>query len=792
VLQDPKLFHALLNCLNSSPVEAGLTDTGSHPVGRKRSYSFQASETEPNKHQKIQHSPMVKRGAPISVSDEGLNDISEVKIPVHVVAASILYAAFQHLDHWPAPILHAYAEDCFGSRSWVDDERCALLVQNLALVHTSDEDERMLDQKDLLNARLVASYYSREMKLSPGTTELSPLSSYTEPRFRRGSLTSSVSSSTGRPRSQSNASDGPPGSDSEDDDACLVEVSSGALERAGHGENDGSSSSSSSSGEEDEEVLGTAESFGKAANGTSERGTNSVTEQLDPQLTFPAPPTSIDLQRVRPRFVGENLDEAYSAIGTALSDRLDAKYKQNSRLVSTLSSFLSVPDVRRLIASSLERWLQSPALSGQARNLFTELVQSFKNVDPPLPSDAEAIESLLAMKLKSNQLNMHTENITAIATRLPSQEVARRILRRLLRAELSSLESAPSGSSSQSLQMVAAVHEVLPPPLFAEAFASGLLTLQEDASATSTNTTVTDEKRPHHEIGRIRHLIRSVASTLGTRFDCYSALESLASAVSPNTWTIQDEEDRARILFELALLFVPLSPGRENKQSVRSARRSQGGRKLLSEEETAHLTVQLLQARKVLLKWCCVIYAPLWLEEKGKLEPQRSRGTNRRGARDTNISDSLGAGPPNYSSILDKNDDKVVSQYCPDVIRCLLFTEGPESDAMLAFLRPTATMGQAFFVDDELRYRIEVCVRNGNNLDDELIRILLKHTFTTEDGSTSSTLYLSLIESLFYQCSRGQSNNLRIEDPELVWELYELAKYCPESCETVDSSGIPR
>jgi hypothetical protein len=91
-----------------------------------------------------------------------------------------------------------------------------------------------------------------------------------------------------------------------------------------------------------------------------------------------------------------------------------------------------------------------------------------------------------------------------------------------------------------------------------------------------------------------------------------------------------------------------------------------------------------------------------------------------------------------------------------------------------------------------MRQFITAVVENGNDLDDELIRIDLKHTFTAVGGSSSSALYLSLIESLFHQCSRGRSNSLRTEDPEIVWELYELAEYCPKSTESVDSSGTPR
>ncbi len=104
------------------------------------------------------------------------------------------------------------------------------------------------------------------------------------------------------------------------------------------------------------------------------------------------------------RFFGVNRILAHELIGSALAGRLGEKVKQNSGLLSTLPDFTLVPQVRGLVASQLEKWLQSPALSGLARTLFSKLVKGLENVDPPLPEDVSTIQTILSMNLKANQV----------------------------------------------------------------------------------------------------------------------------------------------------------------------------------------------------------------------------------------------------------------------------------------------------------------------------------------------------------------------------------------------------
>jgi len=134
---------------------------------------------------------------------------------------------------------------------------------------------------------------------------------------------------------------------------------------------------------------------------------DSTSSNPAPKRTFyPETNQILNLSRVRRRYFGVNLNHALNGIGTALSERLDSKAKQNSALLQSLHSFVSVPAVRSLVAGNLEKWLQSPGLSGLARTLFTTTVKNIKNLEPPHAADLEAIQKILAMRLKANQVRL--------------------------------------------------------------------------------------------------------------------------------------------------------------------------------------------------------------------------------------------------------------------------------------------------------------------------------------------------------------------------------------------------
>lgn len=402
-------------------------------AGRKRSLSMSSESSSMgvggNKSMKIGH-----HQSPVPMSRK--NTVSMGKKPafnLQILAATILYTAFQHLDHWPVPLVKAYAEDCFGPRLWVDSEHCAILTENLALSHSSSiSDDQFTDMDiDLADAvaadaaSMAASYRQFQASLQTGTEDWSVKddAASSKASYRRHLSSASSCSVDSSGAKKSNELQQNVNSDSGIEVHNSVELSLSDRPNAKSKQGD---SDSSSSGEEDEPDVsaivrggsghGSTDKDGKmSSRNTSTNGAhkNHVTSLSDDgkrnlfevsSTLYPVVQKNLNLTRVRQRFFGANLESAREAITSTLSDRLDVKSKQNSGLLSCLPGFTSLPGVRRLIGRNLEKWLQSPALAGLARSLFSATVRQMKNVDPPLEEDLLAIESILGMRLKANQV----------------------------------------------------------------------------------------------------------------------------------------------------------------------------------------------------------------------------------------------------------------------------------------------------------------------------------------------------------------------------------------------------
>ena len=50
---------------------------------------------------------------------------------VSVMAANVLYSAFQDIAPWPESFLRVYIEDAMGERVWVDQAECKLFTDNI-------------------------------------------------------------------------------------------------------------------------------------------------------------------------------------------------------------------------------------------------------------------------------------------------------------------------------------------------------------------------------------------------------------------------------------------------------------------------------------------------------------------------------------------------------------------------------------------------------------------------------------------------------------------------------------
>ena len=197
---------------------------------------------------------------------------------------------------------------------------------------------------------------------------------------------------------------------------CIVDIPLGALMNQG-GKSIKNDDDSSSSGEEasEEEVLHSSffslrenddsikQDYVAAKSDTATSASLQTNDDVKKVKDWWCP-KKVNLSSTRNRYFGSNLELANSIIEIVLCDRLEQKVKQNSSLLSTLPDFVSIPMVRQLVSSHLEKWLQSPALSGLARWLFSCVVGGIQNVDPPLPEDVIVIDNVMSMNLKANQV----------------------------------------------------------------------------------------------------------------------------------------------------------------------------------------------------------------------------------------------------------------------------------------------------------------------------------------------------------------------------------------------------
>jgi integrator complex subunit 1 len=792
------------------------------------------------------------------VGKRNASSCSMPQLNIRVLAAAILFAALEPLDHWPVQLIEAYAEDSFGPRSWVDDPGCQLLVQNLSLVHNVDEtkgeDGITNDNIRDADAFLVAEHFRtlKEKQILLNTTDGSAASiiapsaatsSLKEPAFgsdvkRRGSLSSSATSTDGvtpifpttdRKRSISNESESikksptaspltkgkqlsvdklnnktspiPPNAEStisqtvanptdngmkkppimnilteeniEDSDSGEEEVAVIATLSKPSDDGDGSSSSG-----EDEEILMDEKSADGSEMASGELGGHPDLPPPDAKLTFPFQQMNLNFTRIRQRYFGLNLEYSHLVISEKLNERLDIKSKQNSGLLQCLPSFTSIPSVRTLITGNLEKWLQSPALSGLARSLFSITVNDMKNADPPLPADLDALDNILRMRLKANQFNAHVENVTAIATKMPTLAVAKYIYGHLLRELLVTLDS-PESTVTDHLAMLQAVHGVLPDSICAEGIASSLMDLFMNPPDDLRH--ITRERR----LQMIRGLLRTIAIKLGSSFDAYEVLRHIVAyraSESGVAWTIRDEEDKARLLFQCATLVVT---------TMYTSERIQVGGKSIkivspSPDEIASLRVRLMKTRKMLLQWLCSDYCLLRL-------PRTTGNYTMLHPNDPGLKKNeeiVGAGLADYSSILDGMNDGNFPDWL-NVVRCVLFMEPSDSPRLKQFLLPD---GAAFEHEDgweEEAKRINYCCNHGADLDDEMLMLLLNPA-TQNPKMIEPEAAILILEHLFDCCRCDREPCLSLNDPSIVSTLYLLVEYIPtvKNVEILCSNGL--
>lgn len=409
VLLNPALLRSLIRCLLTATgnvndnQDSSAGSNASHqsnihntiPGSKKRTLSVatEASNDRSNKLFKHTHSPVPTARSKIQTNEVSRKTTAS-NFNVPVLAATILYASFQYVDHWPEQFLRAYAEDCFSLRLWVDDERCADFVANLALAHADDEsgnDSEHIQQR-IDKGGVIAEYYKILDLFGKDSGDDDDVGTATS-----GESDKKKMDVYSKLKSQNSSMS----QDSFDSVAPKTSISEKSEEE---GKKSGTSSKDGS------DPLGQDENdfpYAIAPNEQSDAVITSNAKQSRREKDFYCviQNQNLDLLRIRQRYFGLNLVRAHESISSSLHGRLEQKTRQNSGLLQSLPSFTAIPAVRCMIAENLEQWLKSPALAGLARNLFSTTVNHMQNTDPPLEEDLKAVDFILSMKLKANQVS---------------------------------------------------------------------------------------------------------------------------------------------------------------------------------------------------------------------------------------------------------------------------------------------------------------------------------------------------------------------------------------------------
>lgn len=416
---------------------------------RKRSMSLSVETSAMNvKMNVLGTSPKLNSALRSTMNATG-SHINKPTFNSQVLAATIIYSVLQYYDHWPTPVVQIYADDCFGPRLWVDNKLCQLFVLNLNLSHADPvKNDSEIEDVDLADAARMADTYRDywvETSDNDGTFEKSipaTSSSKVGPTFASFLSTLSHSSSwrknnkVGEHHVAKRQRTGPRtvgstmshDSESEDDSSTTVPSNANiavlyndaASDVEDTGLNSGEKrrrlerSIASRNGTEVEMLDNDNQSItdhGRAASRDLQADVPLSREsEIESRVVsnhkyrYPVTQKYLRMGSVRNRYHGENMKAAHYAIVMSLSKRLDTKSKQNSSLLQCLPSFMEISGVRKLVAASLEKWLQSPALAGLARSLFICTVNHIATVDPPLTDDLHVISSIVGMTLKSNQV----------------------------------------------------------------------------------------------------------------------------------------------------------------------------------------------------------------------------------------------------------------------------------------------------------------------------------------------------------------------------------------------------
>jgi hypothetical protein len=286
--------------------------------------------------------------------------------------------------------------------------------------------------------------------------------------------------------------------------------------------------------------------------------------------------------------------------------------------------------------------------------------------------------------------------------------------------------------------MVAAIHRVVPPALSYDAIASVLLMLlvndRNETGETSTNS-ATDR---YLKLQKLRSLIRVLAVALGSFFDGSMLLKALLSFdVDSKTWSRDDEEDKARLIFQCSTLAIgSLIHDSGYPDSNREA-----------------VATTIRSVLKITLTYCCNEYGSFF-RCKGPLQMIDY------------FHDGFG-----------KRESDSGTPIWLVTMRCLLFLEPPESMEMKRFFSCGNDTVHATSEWEEELPRIKACHQLGGEVHSDLIWITLKSTSLA--SGIDAEMAIRIVENLLMRCSEKQPIPLTVNDPKIIWELYNLVAFEP-------------
>lgn len=391
----------------------------------------------------------------------------------------------------------------------------------------------------------------------------------------------------------------------------------------------------------------------------------------------------------------------------------------------------------------------------------------------------------------STQLNVHIARITDISRRMPIFSVSEYMFIHLFREELKDINDQPllsKGHISDKHRMFAAIYAMLPSDIGAKAFASAVLSFVASRS-----------EKPYH-MSQLLDLFQRLAFTLGSSYDGVGFVRFIVESFSNSSLSLaRSDLDRvARILFEGTILMVPSQKEATPHRGQRWTGNIGNGAAVSLNDESS-VSDSLSQVRKYVLKWCVTTYASAFLDSIKKETNMLSKtsinkkknGKRRKTQVENSSSAPVGAGPRDFSTVLDVNTKIEDSEknssikHIRTTIDCLLFlTDDPSSIKAFAMSSDKEGAGSSvpqsdFFLKEQLR-RINVCYSCGIVLDDDIIDILLSSAELFSWGDHANAT-LSLIEALFLKFGRTKDSRLELQDVNFVWKLYDLSIFEPET-----------